>query len=233
MDSSFWTNSNLKHKIRNSNKLFYDQYRYCAAGELNYAKLLRGFDREILGYRIKTYRSMTKNEFGYFFYSYGQGRKPINDRVQLNLYNFLDLLESIENDHKIVLGWHDFYFYTNSVDDVNRVLEADGVYARPVVETVVTHPAKTILRKRSDYRYRAYLTNIFISEDQQNKLIKFFNTHENETRLSKTFRNWLDKEYKYCKDYFFFDYNDQGLALFLEMTVPGLIKETLEIITQD
>jgi hypothetical protein len=233
MDSSFWTNSNLKHKIRESNRLFYDQYRYCASGELNYAKLLRGFDCETLGHRIKTYRSMTKNEFGYFFYSYGQGRKPIIDQTELCLYNFLDLLESIENDHKIVLGWHDFYFYTNNIDDVNRVLAADGVHAKPVVETVVTHPAKTIVRKRSDYQYRCYLSNSIITQSQYDQLIKFFNNHCESIRLSKTFREWLDKDYKYCRDYFFFDYNDSGLSLLLEMIIPGLIKETVKIITQD
>ena len=232
MDSLFWTNSNQKHKIRESNRLFYDQYRYCALGELSYAKLLRGFDRDTLEYRIKTYQSMNKTEFGYFFYSYNQ-RRPLNDQTQNDLFNFLDLLESIEGNYKLVFGWHDFYFYTNELEQANDILSADGVYAKPLVETIITHPLKTMVRKRSDYQYRCYLSNTVLSQSQQDRLFKFFKTHDDDIKLSKTFREWFDKDYKYCRDYFFFDHNDAGLPLLLEMIVPGLIKETLTIITQD
>jgi len=233
MDSLYWTNSNLKHKIRESNRLFYDQYRYCASGELSYTKLLRGLDRKTLEHRLKTYRSMNKTDFGYFFYSYNQRHRQITDQTESNLYNFLDLIESIDVDHKLVLGWHDFYFYTNDTGSIDQILTADGVYAKPVVETVLTHPLKTIVRKRSEYQYRCYLANAVISESQQNHLVKFFKNHTDNIKLSKTFSEWLNKEYKYCRDYFFFDHNDTGLPLLLEMIVPGLVKETLEIITQD
>ena len=235
MDSLFWTNSNLKHKIRESNRLFYGEYRYCASGGLDYAKLLRGFDRDTLSYRIKMHRSMNRTDFGYFFYSYNhdRNRKAITHQTEKCLYNFLDLVENIQTDYKLVFGWHDFYFYTNDVDSVKDVLCADGVYAKPVVETVITHPAKTIVRKRSDYQYRCYLSNSVLTQSQHDRLTKFFNNHCESTRLSKTFREWLDKDYKYCRDYFFFDYNDAGLPLLLEMIVPGIVKENLKIIIQD
>jgi len=232
MDSSFWTNLNLKHNIREANRLFYGEYRYCASGELHYAKLLRGLDRDTLGHRIKMHRSLNKTDFGYFFYSYSQQRRQVTDQIELNLYNFLDVIEDLDVDYKIVLGWHDFYFYTNDVGSILDVLSADGVYAKPVIETVITHPAKTILRKRSNYQYRCYLSNVSINQMQHNQLIKFFNNHAESIRLSKTFQEWLDKDYKYCRDYFFFDYNDGGLSLLLEMIIPGIVKENVEIITQ-
>lgn len=233
MDSLYWTNLNLKHKIRESNRLFYGEYLYCASGELNYAKLLRGFDKDAIEYRIETYRSMNKTDFGYFFYSYNQHRRQITDQTQKDLYNFLDLLENITVDYKLVLGWHDFYFYTNDVNSITKILSADGVHAKPVVENVITHPLKTIVRKRSDYHYRCYLSNTVISPSQREHLLKFLQNQHESIKLSKTFQDWLGKDYKYCRDYFFFDYNDSGLPLLLEMVVPGLVKENLEIIVQE
>ena len=176
---------------------------------------------------------MNRSNFGYFIYSYDQRRRQITDETQKHLFNFLDIIENVKTNFKLVLGWHDFYFYTNDDNAIRNVLFADGVYAKPVVEVVVTHPIKTIIRKRSDYRYRCYLSNTIISQYQRDQLLKFFKNHNESTKLSKTFQAWLDKDYKYCRDYFFFDYNDSGLPLLLEMMAPRLIKETLEIIVQD
>jgi len=236
MDSLYWTSLNLKHNYKHTNKLFYGEYKYCASGELDFAKLLRGFDRETLDYRIRAQQSLEKSAgiFGnYFGYQYNFARHKINNKVYENLHNFLTTLHSIENQCKIVLSWHNFYVYTNQVNVIKDVLAANGVLDPLVTETVISHPPNTIVKKSSKYRYRCYLKNSVITSEMYSSIRKFFDVYSDSVHISKTFNEWLEKEYKYCRDYFFFDFNDAGLELIFEMMAPGLIKERVEIIKQD
>jgi len=236
MDSLYWTSLNLKHNYKFTNKLFYGEYQYCASGELYFAKLLRGLDRETLDYRIDAQQRLEASAgmFGnYFGYQYNFSRHKINNNVYENLHNFLTVLQSIENQFKIVLSWHNFYVYTNHVDIIKDVLAADGVYEPLVTEINISHPLKTIIKKSSKYRYRCYLKNSVMTGEMHNSVRKFFNVYSDSVCASKTFNEWLEKDYKYCRDYFFFDFNQLGLELIFEMMAPGLVKERVEIITQD
>jgi len=236
MDLSYWTNSNLKHNYKQTNKLFYGEYKYCASGELDYAKLLRGFDRDVLEHRIRTQKSLEKSAgmFGtYFGYQYSYGRRKFDNDVYENLHNFLTILQTINDQCKIVLSWHNFYVYTDHVNIVKDVLLANGVFEPLVTEINISHPPNTIVKKSSEYQYRCYLKNSVITSDMQDSVRKFFSVYGDSVSVSKTFNEWLTKEYKYCRDYFFFDFNDPGLEIIFEMIAPGLIKEKLEIITQD
>jgi len=233
MDLSYWTNLNLRHSFKNTNRLFYGEYRYCASAGLDYAKLLRGFDRDALDYKLRAYQSLDKT-FGFFApYNFRQHSRRINNTTYENLHRFLTLLESINNDFKVVLGWHQVYVYTNDRSTVKDVLQIEGIYSPNVTEACITHPPKTIVKKSSKYRYRCYFKNTTLTSDEQKRIRKFFLDYTDCVAVSKTFGTWLENDYKYCRDYFFFDFNEPGIELFFEMILPGFIKERVEIITQD
>ena len=233
MDLSFWTNSNLKHSVKNTNRLFYGEYRYCASGELDYAKLLRGFDRNALDCKLKAYQTLDRNMGFFTAYNFRYHGRVINNATYENLHDFLTLLQSISGNIKTLLGWHNVYVYTNDCSIVKTILKSPGISNPIVTEAHISHPPKTIVKKSSKYRYRCYLKNTTLTTNTHNRIQKFFTDHADSVKASKTFSEWLENDYKYCRDYFFFDYNEPGMELIFEMMFPGIIKERFEIIVQD
>lgn len=246
MDISYWTNLNLNHSYKQTNKLFFDQYQYGASGLLHEVNTLRGLDFEDF-YENITHKEMFKHHSKYISIR----TFPCNSRYNLikklhkeqitteskeNLKNFLTLLlesQSVGIDFKLSLKVHSFYCYSNDINFLTKLLQHPGVIHPNITEIKLAGNNNTLVRKNSLYSLRTYLHKRMISAKTKNQLQTFVNTYESDINVSKSFNRWLRFSGKYCNDHFFFDYNDPGLKLIFEMMVPGLTRKTYNIINEE
>ena len=232
-DLSYLTSSNLKVEVKSTNRLYFGQYRYCASAYLPYASCLRRQShyhidaqlelRETLHQSYPDLRALVNGQY--------LRNPPITTYVKNDLHLFLDKIQNINDNFKMVYKKHNFYCYTNSTAVIDEVLE-EGLLDRRLTQLKIDYEPGSIVRKNSDYKYRCYMRATQVAEQTKESMRRFFNTHP-ELSLGRSFQQWLKSPYKYSSSHFFFDHNDEGMHLMFELTAPGVMRELYTIITED
>jgi hypothetical protein len=227
------TSSNLRVEVKSTNKLYYDRYRYCASAYLPYASSLRRQNHYHIDAALDLRETLHQSYPDLRALVHGQYLRnpPITSYVRDDLHLFLNNLQSIEQDYKLVLSKHHFHFYTNCESLIDTVLY-EGLLDRKVTKLNIDYEPSTIVRKKSDYRYRCYFKNTQVSETAKDNMRHFFRAHP-EIKVANSLQHWLKISYKYTSSHYFFDYNDQGMKLMFELTAPGVVRESYTIITED
>ena len=227
------TSSNLKIDVKSTNRLYFDQYRYCASAFLPYASSLRKNSHEHIDKSLELRQHLHQSYPDLRALVNGQYLRnpPITEYVRYDLHHFLDTIKDIDQDFKIVYKKHHFHCYTNDTVVTDAILY-EGLLDRRLTQLKIDYEPNTIVRKRADYKYRCYLKATRVSESTKESMRKFFQTHT-DISVAKSFQQWLSNAYKYSSSHYFFDYNDEGMKLMFEIAAPGVIREAFTIITED
>ena len=212
----------LDIKTEPRDRLYHRDYHYSAQFYLHSAAALRKLDHS----KIDAYVAYRKESRGY----YNGWREQVTSGDEQKLHNVCNLFLGFKEPFKLMVYSNHVYFYTSCFEDIESVANHPDVAHFQVTKADVCLPHDVVLLKEPKHKYRTYLKERWIPNEQTPVLRKFLLSRENLYGFTPLFKNRLSTwDRFYTMSHFFIDHNDPKDLLMLELVVPGLIRKTLPI----
>lgn len=224
--------SNLNIHPVEKNSLFFDKYRYSIRFNLNELGVIRGLSYKHID-KIVRERNKFRGENRSFYRGSNQ-LITVEDVVKLK--TVCELLCQYKDESKLTISYHTGYVYTNSLELAEKIFDLNFIGYFRVQEAVQVCPPGTIALKNPKWTHRTYFKSRQLSDNQRQQLIEYLRSREN-VRLSPGLKMWMDTDNHrywntYTQDYFFFDHNNDGEVLFLNMVSARITGRTLQIVAK-
>jgi len=218
-----------------TDRLFYDRYLYSMSFCLPESAALRARSRqgvsEILNHRREWRHGMIQR----WGQSTNLGFDKITQDMENHLLQMYDFLESIDQDHKLVVELNHARIYTNDLSVLTAADHLNFLTHKEFSQATISRPRDTVMLKNSQYQYRMYFRTQRINTDQRNTLRKFLLTRQDQIRLSPALAEFINNDWgSTCLwSHHFIDHNDPGFELMLSLVQSGVRRKTLAIIAAD
>ena len=223
--------SNLKSRTVERTSLFHKKYQYSAKFSLNELGVIRGLRYRDIN-KIVAERNKWREE-NHRFYGYA-GRKIQAYQVE-DLKKVCRLLMKHRDEIKFTVSYDTGYVYTNDSKLVKKIQQLECIRNFQAQEVKIVGNPDTIALKDPKWSHRTYFRSKSLSEHQRTTLVEYLSSREN-VRLSPGLESWMDRHAAgwntWTQDYFFFDHNNDGEVLFLNMVVPRITGRTLQIVAK-
>lgn len=215
------------------NSLFFNKYRYSARFDLDELGIIRSLKLEKID-KIVEDRNRWRTENQMLYRNYKQGQ--VTDEQVRRLKIVCSLLNAHKNNIKFVVSYDRGYVYTNDltvVEEIKGLNFIDRLYTQEVVEIC---PPGTIALNNPQWSHRTYFKSLELTDHQITTLTEYLKNRQG-IRLSPGLKGWMNvsrKQYwhSWTQSYFFFDHNDDGEVLFLNMVVPRITRRTMQIVAK-
>jgi len=159
----------------------------------------------------------------------------ISEDMENHLLQMYDFLESIDQDHKLVVELNHVRIYTNDMTVLTAADHLGFLTHKEFSQATISRPRDTVMLKNPQYQYRMYFRTQRISTDQRNTLRKFFAARQDQIRLSPALAEFINSDWgNTCLwSHHFIDHNDPGFELMLCLVQSGIRRKTLAIIAAD
>ena len=227
------SNTCLQFRSVATDRLFYDRYLYSMSFCLPESAALRAKSRqgvsEILNHRREWRHSMIQ--------CWGQPTSlfEISEDMENHLLQMYDFLESIDQDHKLVVELNHARIYTNDMAALTAADHLNFLTHKEFSQATISRPRDTVILKNPQYQYRMYFRTQQITTDQRNTLRKFLLSRQDQIRLSPALTEFINNDWgNTCLwSHHFIDHNDPGFELMLSLVQSGVRRKTLAIIPAD
>jgi hypothetical protein len=155
---------------------------------------------------------------------------PITENVKQDLIDFRNQLADHVGSFKLMRYTNWGYFYTNDLSLISTLSKLPYLKSKSYQRCLVTRPLDTIARRDSKWAFRSYTRYKKLSTKEKTALGTFFHHNHDDVRMSRSMQEFFDGNYAAIFDYFFFDYNHQGILSMVDIMCPGLIRKTKKII---
>lgn len=160
----------------------------------------------------------------------------IDATMRQNLKDLCYLLEPHREQIKFVVSYDRGYVYTNNLELVKTLTNLLFIDKVQIQEAMQICPPGTIALKDPKWTHRSYFRSKSIDETQRKTLIEYLNAREN-IRLGPGLKDWTTSQVKgwwfqWTHSHFFFDHNNDGELLFLNMVVPNIVRQTKLIVAK-
>lgn len=213
------------------NSLFFNNYQYSARFNLNELGVIRGLDLDNIDQIVKERNEWRREHRGI----YAGYRQQITAEDVERLKQVGELLKQYKSDIKFTISYHTGYVYTNNIKVITQLNELDFIQHFRVQQAVEICPVGTIALKNPCWTHRTYFRSRQLSDIQRQTLIEYLKSREN-IRLGPGLRGWMNNKTLYwnswTQDYFFFDHNNDGEVLFLNMVHSRITGRTLQIVAK-
>lgn len=228
--------SSLKVKPVETNQLFFGQYKYSIRFDLRELGIIRGLNPDKIDQQVidrNHWRQENKRLYGYV-------ARPtsflIDDVMKQNLKDLCHLLMPHKASIKFVISYDRGYVYTNDFKLVETLAKLPILDKIQIQEAVKLFPPGTIALKDPKWTHRTYFRSKSVNETQRKTLIEYLKTREN-IRLGPGLRDWANNQVagwwvQWTHGHFFFDHNNDGELLFLNMVVPNITRVTKQIVAK-
>ena len=238
MATSSSINSNPKVKF--SDRLFFDQYRYCIRAELHWVEACRRMDPDRIKHLVTMWDSHSyyhkKINFGGSWHNNREYFIPEQIEPRLMIANqwFLDHTQDV----KLQFFRDKVFIYTNAKEHFDQLADLDVFDSLNITEINLDRPKGTVKARYPGFQVRSYFRSMHITEAQRDSLASFVNTNQQDIRTNiglERFLNMDSKRIAYftLRDYFFVDLRDERLLSVLELMCPGMVRKTMDIIYDD
>jgi len=215
----------LRQRIKNSDKLFFNEYRYCFRCHLPHATSIgKDFDpkhiRRIMDLRLNLYKRENNSN-----------KEFPNEATVEKLLTANEYFRSIGKTCKFVYTGHNAYVYTNNyalLDELNDL----KIGPDQCTTVNVNRPKDTVYSKYPGFSRRCILKEISITNNEKSNFLKFLEGNQQNIRTSRGLDRFLNhrNNYHWLRGYFFVDFSDKKLISIMELMIPGIIKKTIKII---
>jgi len=223
-------------EIRNS--LWYQKFDYRFQGIVPFCYFLRDWPRqneediEHACYIRKNMDINTKMLWGL----HDKGRPyhkedPYN--YQISLCKLLYFLQKYKKDSKAVIEGSCLRFYSNDLEIIKELSDYDDFRLKEVSKVKLVGNTNNVLLKKSDYTHRTYFNRMRLTEETHLHLSKWIESQD--IKPCPSMKHWLKTNRvhifgRWLQDTWFIDHNDKRLLTLLMLIVPGVIKQTKEIL---
>ena len=231
--------SNQRSKY--SDRLYYDQYRYCFRVVLLYAETI---GQQLDHQRIDKMVQMRENfsHYGRKINFGGTWRErettPSQHDVD-NLHTLCDFFIANKQDIKIQFLKNKCFIYTNRLE-LSEQLDQLGMFEEVRVNEIdLSRPRDTVKSRYPGYHLRIYFKPMTVTTKERENILNFVDNNDYHIKLNVGMERFCS-EYRQVRssrltlrDYYYIDLKDKRLASMLELAVPGVIRKTMEIINDD
>jgi len=242
MDTSRLIDSNLEIKEEQRDRFYYDQYQWCIDFRFPMANYVRPCCRDLESYlAVVTQRWNWRNASKLYNAASRKVHnvagswqlKDTEQHDQTNLEAAMRMAKFLwhRKDIKAVFyfGW--IYIYSNDPRSVLAGLK-DIPTVGPVnlKKAVISRERNTLVRRDPVFQHRTYFREKHITSEKKKALTNFL-LAQTDIRLGSSLQDWLPKDSQRLKSHYWFEHNNHGVKLMIEMISPGLIGRDLEIVT--
>jgi hypothetical protein len=157
--------------------------------------------------------------------------RDITAETRQNLHALAEILLTSRDDFKLVTSVETAYVYTNSAELLAQIDALSFLRWLQYTRAEINRPANTIRLRRSNYAHRAYFRILKLTETEKQQLANFFANQQAAVRISPSMTAWFTEPYVRTQDYFFVDYTGEAWLTMLALIRPGLIRKTVDIVT--
>ena len=227
-------------RSKHSDRLYYDRYQYCFRVVLPHIEAIgQRLDHQHIN-KIVTLRDnldyyTRKVNFG------GTWKEKVDSITQEdidNLHRLCDFFIKHKGNIKLQFLRNKCFIYTNDVE-LSEQLDHLHIFKEIVISKVeVARPRNTVKSRYPGYDLRIYFKPVKITEKERYNLIHFIDNNDHAIKLNVGMERFYGGSqsrgrYLTLRDYYFIDLMDRRLASMLELTCPGVIRKTMDIIYDD
>ena len=207
----------IKFEDVRRDSLYYGQFLYMVRFYLKEATVLRKLDHDLI-----TEALSMRAQWGW---------KNITLNVTQAAHEACDALLSIANPYKITIYSDWIYFYTNDLNNIEKLAQASLIQYGPVNRAVITHGKGTIGHLNPKHKYRTYLRSHKPTQDQVTSLRQLVENSEDEIKISPGLKSWFEQtRYVWTWDHFYVDHNDMKIVTMLARINPKFVRQTKPIV---
>lgn len=173
--------------------------------------------------------------------TYGASWQSLNiseEHYRLCLVNLIDLAREIFDmgpKVKLTISGDFGYLYSNcphSLAVIQNKNYLDHVLFR---QARVVKPTGVVALHKSDFRFRTYLRNRYLTDADRLKLADFFKNNCDYMRIGPALAVWSTGEvskyrHHWVQSHFFFDHLSSADPLLVNLVCPGIVRITLPIV---
>lgn len=227
----------LNQKIKYSDKLFYDQYKYSI-------QLLVPFYNSI-SYRIALNKQLSHTKIDAISNIFVLGGKTFGIPQRINQHRIKRITElnnwlhkacnyfiTHRADIKLSFCRRHVQLYTNSEIIPYEMVHDKQFTVSKITKIEIDRPRNTIYgHHSSDSEVRCYLKTTKDVVNTKGNLIKFIDANAQNIKLSPCLQRFVDTEWRRSiRPYYFIDLADYRLTSVLQLMVPGILRKTLGIV---
>lgn len=243
MDTLSLIASNLEPNPVKTDRLFFDQYRYCVriiVSDVSCVRELKNKDLDLDQARTAVNRSFEKRRearlrWGLIKHNADTNKKLREQRLA-QLMSVTEFLYPYRSDIKMVFSGDWGTFYSNDLDFVHAFISKDFSLDVEFREAVIDRPRNTVRLESSQFDHRSYFAEKSIDPAVKQNLKKYLMA-QSDLRIGPGLKTWLNEQHYYSRwrqnwsqRYFFIDHNDAGFPVMINLIVPGLIRKTISIV---
>lgn len=232
--------SSLEPESLARDRLFYDEYEWCASFALDEASCLRyngdSWPRYIHSVdRLWSYRNTSALPFRRRGINHGGSwNSPIDaassTQQRDNLLDMAKFLWDHREHCKPVLYRRWISIYTNDPEMLADLCGRSYVHGIKLRRALVCRPRDVILRKNPTHRFRTFMRARRWTETQKNTLKNWLSAQQ-DIRIGPALIHWFEQRWIWSRDYYWIEHDNRNFTLMLEMLHAGSIGPTLQIMS--
>ena len=227
------TNSNPRIKF--SDRLYFDKYRYCLRLNLPWVECVRYLDHDRIEYLLEMWDThqwydRKINKGGTWK---ARHRRTLVLEDKQKLHRLCDWLVERQGMIKQQFVRDKVFIYSNDEGELEELRYMINPEIFLLSEVIIDRPENTVKSRYPGYSVRAYLKSKSMTITEKRNLMKFINDNAWHLRLNVGLERFVSNNSSRLRDYFFIDFQDKRLLSLLELMIPGTIRKTMDIIYED
>lgn len=223
--------TNLSQRTKTSDRLFYNQYKYCFKLFIPHAPALSSLDHEhvdeILNMREHLWEKSRSINFG------GSWRVKEDYQITPALRHKLHRAVNFFNrtdDCKLVIVQSFMYVYTNRYTMRDDFINLD-FDINQITTIKVNRPLGTVKSSDQANKIRCYFKQLKVTDKEYDLLKKFIENNIEVVNPSIGLELFFDRStLRLLRNYYFIDFPEASMITTLELTTPNLIRKILPIV---
>lgn len=222
--------TNLNQRTKTSDRLFYNQYKYCFKLYAPHASALTSLDHEhvnsILDMRETLWNKSRRINFGG---SWATVDEQITDATRNKFHRAVNYFKQVAEETKLVVLKSFMYVYTNRYNLRDELLNL-GFPINQITTVKVNRPLGSVKSLDEESKTRCYFKQVEITNKEHELLKSFIKTNIEGVKPSLGLEYFFGRSDRLLRNYFFLDFTEDSLITTLELMTPNLVRKVSPIV---
>lgn len=213
--------------IEQRSEPYYKQYHHCIIWWIPEGNMMRMLTHKAIDTNIhwrNTYLSTWRSN---------KVQTLVTEHEQARLHEVCDKLLAIKNPFKKVVCNNTMWFYTNTPEDFDDIVDHEGTTLVERKQADVCLPTDCVLLTQPRHKFRTYFRERFLDDTQRKAIQRYFAARPEQFRPGPGFKQFLCGARTWIPSNYFVDHDDEKNALFINIACPQLVRKTMPIRARD
>lgn len=228
--------NNMPVEVCHNDRLFFDRYHYSMSFHCPNMSSIRGFSKIVDQDNRHNFIKKLHQTRLHYRRQFGRTTpQPLEPDENIDyLLEISDLLYSVADCTKLTVTRDWGYIYSNDIDILRKIDALSFVSRTKLKQCVVNRPRNSILLNSPEYNKRTYFIETWLNLESTQRLGNLLKNQQ-EIKIGPSLRDGLKHHNSrgfYLRRYHFFDHSSDSIPLMVNLVAPGLIRQTVEVLTK-